>query len=109
MHTTTPRLGTNWDLRGEGAPRVVAGVVVLGRIADPPQVLRGTCINYVDPLHFAIVGMLVPTTPTWRERLPLPNIPVLHGITLAAQVWFAPSANPNGFELSNAIYLTLGS
>ena len=108
MHSTTPRLGQPWRLRGTLAKRGSAGAVVIGAVADPPVALSDTCVSYVDAASFAVLTIVPNAHPTWSWTLTIPNVPALSGITLAAQAWFAPSPNPLGFELSNAVYLTFG-
>ena len=67
----------------------------------------GTCVTYVDPASLAIAYLFPSIAPTWSWTLPLPNAPLLRGITVAAQAWYGPSGNPAGFEVSNGVYLTL--
>jgi hypothetical protein len=115
--TTTPVLGTNYQLTLTGAPAVSIGLVVHG--LDNLELAPGIPL----PFDLGIAGIAgcglevradvtvveVPSAGTFTHVFAVPSNPALTGIALFSQVLVIDGASPNGFAgMSNAIHGVLG-
>lgn len=115
--TSTPVLGSNYNLTLTGAPAVSIGVVVHG--LDNLQLAPGVWLPF-DLTLAGIAGcglevrndaLLVelPVGGTFTHVFPVPNVPALAGTGLFSQVLVIDGASPNGFGgMSNAVHGVLG-
>ncbi|HEX5053064.1 MAG TPA: hypothetical protein VFZ65_14920 [Planctomycetota bacterium] len=115
--TTTPVLGTIYQLTLTGAPAVSIGLVVHG--LDNLQFAPGIAL----PLDLGIAGIAgcglevrpdativeLPAGGTFTHLFPVPNDLLLTGTGLFTQALVIDSAAPNGFAgMSNAVHAVLG-
>ncbi len=109
LEADVPRLGGALDLYGDDLPVGAVGALLISLLPDPPTRLGGTCISQLDSGSLSVLQFFSPVTDSWQYSLPLPNLPVLQGITIAAQAWFEAPSNPSGVETTNGLHLTFGS
>ena len=70
--------------------------------------LGGGCDLVFDPAGAWVLASRVITTPAWQLAVPVPNLPVLAGISVALQAAFGPTASPLAADLSNGWSWTFG-
>ena len=83
--------------------------LLLGLPAATPSVLGSGCVLHLRPAGFVTLLSLVDAGSGWTLRLPLPNAPVLDDLQFVVQQVSGPSTNSLGFELGDALRLTLGT
>jgi len=49
-----------------------------------------------------------PNGTAWQFAVPIPTAPQLAGIGIALQAFYVPTSSPIGFDLSNAVWATIG-
>lgn len=74
--------------------------------AGPVWLGASTCFAWFDLAGGFVLG--APSTPTWSTTVPLPLVPQLAGFDIALQSFWAPTAGPLGYDLSNGVWARLG-
>jgi hypothetical protein len=107
LGATRPVLGQTMVIAGQSAPANTAGILV-GSLQPSGPVWLGasSCFAWFDLGGGFALG--APSTPTWSTSLPLPAVPQLAGLEIALQAFWAPTAGPLGYDLSNGVWARLG-
>jgi hypothetical protein len=110
-NATVPHLGGTTRLELLGAsPNVLAAWWLSVPIVPPLAIPGGIgCSLWLDPALLAMLSM-ASTDASGRYALdvPVPGIPALQGLALAAQATAFVPASPLGMQISNGIGLRLG-
>jgi hypothetical protein len=107
LGTTRPILGQTLTIAGQFAPANASGVLVCSLQPSAPVWLgASSCFAWFDLGGGFALG--APSTPTWSTALPLPLVPQLAGFDIALQAFWAPTAGPLGYDLSNGVWARLG-
>ncbi|MEM7200972.1 MAG: ELWxxDGT repeat protein [Planctomycetota bacterium] len=107
LSATDPVLGGASLLQGHNIQPGAATYLALG-FPRPPLRLPSGCLFHLEPASLAVLAYIVPTGAQWTAPLPIPNLPALRAITLAAQAIAGPTGGPGGLDVTNAVYLTFG-
>ncbi|MBL8756761.1 MAG: VCBS repeat-containing protein [Planctomycetes bacterium] len=107
LGATRPVLGQTMVIAGQFAPANTSGILV-GSLQPSGPVWLGasSCFAWFDLGAGFALG--APSTPTWSTSLPLPAVPQLAGFEIALQAFWAPTAGPLGYDLSNGVWARLG-
>lgn len=108
LRAERPTLGTTQTYYADNPPPGMLGALVIGTSGTNPLGTR--CTSRFQPATAHALHWVAPTSPAanWSFALPLPMIPALSGVTIAAQAWFGPSPIDGGIELSNGLTVTFG-
>jgi len=101
-----PVLGGAALLRGFDAPLPSAAVLVLGPRPASNAYLGASCYLYVNLPLSVVLGVVLPTGPSWSLPVFVPPSSSLTGVRAVLQAVYVA---PVGLEFSNAVVLTLGS
>jgi ELWxxDGT repeat protein len=107
LDANIPRLGGSLALLGSRCAPSVLGVTVLGPVADRPLGIAGTdCALLVAADRGVLLFGTTTAAGTWLPpAVPIPNLPPLVGIEVAAQAGFDVRGV---LEASNAVHVTIG-
>lgn len=107
LGTTRPILGQAMTIAGQDGPVGVGGVLVFSLQPQAPTWLgASSCFAWFD--LGAGVALAPLTQPQWSLSLPLPLVPQFAGLEIALQSFYAPTAGPLGYDLSNGVWARLG-
>lgn len=107
--TSSPVLGTAWELTVTGLPPGQVGAAFLALPAASPLAVGGGCLVQVDLTTLVTITAIVPDAQgNWTGSLMVPNAPNLRGARLVTQAAFAPASHSLGFAMSDGWFLTLG-
>ena len=109
-----PQLGMTRPILGQQAQIVLrdgasgaAGTLALS-LAPPLPIYLGasTCTAFFDVGNW--VQLFTTPLPQWSLPVGVPNVLQLTGLQVALQCFYAPTAGPLGFDLSNGIWARIG-
>ncbi len=106
LEASDPVLGRIWQVRGRRGPAGSIAALLLGPPAVPP-VIAGDCVVRVDPNGVVTLAWIADAANPWQRSWLLPNDAALVGLQLVLQSALAPSPRPAGFEVGEAVWLTL--
>lgn len=107
LGASRPILGQTFTVAGQFAPANASGVLVWSlQPAGPVWLGASTCFAWFDLAGGFVLG--APSTPSWSTTVPLPLVPQLAGFDIALQAFWAPTAGPLGYDLSNGVWARLG-
>jgi hypothetical protein len=114
-----PKVGTpTFAFTLSGGPAGAPAYLFLAASAGPPVAVSPFCNALLDlvSLNAFIQAGITPTPPqalgpggTTSFNFPIPNDPLLGGITGAAQALILDGGAPGGFALSNAVTVVVGA
>ncbi len=105
-----PTLGAKFSfLLAGGKPTATAAFAYSNGAAGDPIQLAGDCKLYLTPGALYEMGAaFVPGSGNLKRSLVIPSLPSLAGMTFTAQVLVMPTDGAGGYDLTNAVELTLG-
>ena len=107
---THPAIGRPVTLFLGGAARSAGGALLLSGVPGLPVQLAGPCFAYLDPANSLVLsGFTTDPSGRWSVTVTVPNDKNLIGARLALQCALGPSPAPLGIDLSNGVYVTVGS
>ncbi|MFY9344696.1 MAG: VCBS repeat-containing protein [Planctomycetota bacterium] len=107
LGATRPILGQTVTIAGQDGPPATPGILAFSlQPATPVWLGASSCYAYFD-LGGAI-ALAALSQPQWSLSVPLPLVPQLAGFEIALQSWYAPTAGPLGYDLSNGVWARLG-
>ncbi len=109
LESEDPVLGASFTLRGGGGPAGRLGAILLGLPAVTPSVLGSGCVLHLQAAGFGTLLFVADAAAPWSLSLPLPGTPALDDVQIVVQQVSGPSTNALGFELGDALRLTLGT
>lgn len=108
LGATDPVLGTTMMFYGHSAPMGISGYLLVS-LGHPPATRVGArCFLHVAPAATVPLASFTSQSGRWRRAVPVPSSPALVGLPVAAQVIFAPTASPLGFDTTQGLHLALG-
>lgn len=106
LSSDAPRIGQSWQIEGHGFQAAKPVVLFVGATARTLAI--GAAELYVDLATLHPLAVVMPTRPDWRLPTPLPPDRALIGLSASLQCLQASDATL-GFDLSNALEITIGS
>ena len=93
----------------QGTPNA-AGLMFFSGIPPAPIPLGWGCTVALDLATFAeLFPVVADSTGAWALTFLLPVDPNLVGVQVGLQIALLPTAGPLGLDLSNGLYVTIGS
>jgi hypothetical protein len=104
---TRPLIGQTATIEGRDSPPNTAGVLAVSmQPAGPTNFGVVGCDAWWDVSNWAMLHH--PNGTAWQFTVPIPAIPQLAGLGIALQAFYLPTSSPIGFDLSNAVWATIG-
>ena len=109
LWATDPVLGATMIVSGDGATANASGFLLIGSPVAPLALPASACFLYLDVRDLAVLAPFAPTAPTWTLNVPLPLAPALSGLPVGMQALLGPTNGAYGVDLTNGVFLVLGS
>jgi probable HAF family extracellular repeat protein len=110
LASTLPHLGQALTLSIGQGPALTAGELVVSNLPAAPLPLGGGCFAYVDVGAYATLASLATDAfGAWQTAMTIPSSPTLLGAQFALQAVVFPTTGPLGVDLTNGLFLTIGS
>lgn len=104
--SNAPRLGKIWRIDADGYRPSRPTVTFFGAPSRPHD--YGNCSLYLDPSTLGVVTSEANPKARWDWSVAIPRVAALVGVTLAVQSIQVSNA-ALGFDLSNAVHVTIGN